>query len=151
MPGPLPHPPARVLQAALILKGWASDPEALPLGPWPVYQPGEPDAPDDCLTVRGTTGRTTDGRAMIDGSRFIQHGFQLRVRALDEADGYAKAQELADHLDRDLYQYPVVVEGTRYLIHAVVSRGDVLELGPEEPTSRRSLFTLNAFLVVDLN
>ncbi len=52
---PLLHEPIDVLSRAVITLGWASDPTANPLQPWPLAVNDEPDTPDRCLTLYDTT------------------------------------------------------------------------------------------------
>jgi len=145
MPGSLDHSPADVLRRVLIALGVGTDP-ALG-GSWPIFAAGEPDKPDSAITVYDTTG-TQQGRTHTDGEVQEHHGVQVRIRAASHSAGYAKARDVATALDRDLYQEIATLGAARYMIHAATRTSDVLTLGRESPTSKRTLFTLNAVLSV---
>lgn len=144
MSTPLAHSPADILRRTLIATGQGNDP---PTSPWPVYAAGEPNAPDNVVTVYDTLGRG-DGRAMPTGERTEHHGVQVRVRAGTHKDGYAKARAVAVALDESIYDVAVTLDAQQYLVHSVTRTGDVLALGKESPTSRRSLFTINALVTI---
>jgi len=138
------HSPADILQALLVANGKTSEPgdgEA-----WPNYVSAEPAAPDNCVTIYDTPGRSS-GRAQFDGEVFEAHGFQVRVRATDHATGWRKANEIRQYLAESVYLENVALTiGTthyHYLIWSVSGLGNVLVLG-KEPTSARKLFTINA-------
>ena len=140
MPGTLTHSPATAIQSLLIALGVATDPASS--AAWPVYASAEPDTPDNCITVYDTAGRD-EGRRMTDGQRNERSGFQVRVRSKDHATGYTKARAIAVAMDGVLRQ-TVLVSTQHYLIWAVTRSSDVLALGPESPSSKRPIFTVNA-------
>jgi hypothetical protein len=146
MPGRLPDSPAKVMRALLVAKGWAADPG--PAAVWPAHYAGEPDAPDDVITVRDTAGRR-HGRSM-SGEQDLHHGFQIRVRSTTHDVGYDKANYLADSLDKNVSMYGVTLGAHTYCVHSVTRAGDVIALGKEMPAARRSLFTLNCLAVIRL-
>lgn len=111
-------------------------------GAWPVFSPGEPAVPDNCITVRTTEGRT-DARSMITGEVYRQHGFQIRIRAKDEPTGWQKAEAVREAIEL-MYQKVVHLDAKNYLVHCCSGIGSVLQLGKETPNSARSLFTVNA-------
>lgn len=114
---------------------------------WPVFATNEPSDPDNCITVYDATGEN-NGRTMPDGEQQTKHAFQVRVRAVTHAVGFAKANAIAIALDEDVYQETVHVDSTTYLVHAVSQRGDILSLGKGNTADRRSLFTINGLVVV---
>lgn len=145
----LTHSPAQILQNALVSLGLGT------LAPtsgyastsWPVYSSAEPDRPDAVITVKNTSG-IQQGRSMIDGRLFQTYGIQIRVRHGDEPTGWTKADQIRGTLAQSLYQLPVTISSSNYLIHAIVGIGPVLPIGKELPSSKRSLFTVNALMSV---
>jgi hypothetical protein len=142
----LTHSPADILAQVLVDIGQGSSPSNNPLQAWPVYTTGEPNAPDNCITVKDTVGQD-DGRTMPDGEPMFHPGFQIRLRATDEATGYAKANAIRTALSQILNR-TVTIGSNNYFVNCVVRIGQVLPLGKDTPHTKRSLFTLNAMLVV---
>lgn len=154
----LAHSPAKILAQLLIDLGVASAPSYSPDGhyngdPWPVFTSSEPDSPDACLTLKNTEGQD-DGRAMIDGDPWYHYGFQLRIRAVDEPTGFAKADALRYSMAKNVYDRVVTIvdkdnpTGVSYAVHCITHIGQILGLGTDAPSTKRSLFTVNAMLVV---
>lgn len=148
----LAHSTAEIMQRALIDLGLGTDPTDSPQGAWPVHDGTEPDKPDDCMTVRATTGRE-DGRAMPTGERLEHYGFQVRLRATDKPTGIAKAWAVAVALDQTLYDLRVSLDlsaggSQSYLVQCVTRSGTVNELGPEKANTRRELFTINGLATI---
>jgi hypothetical protein len=91
---------------------------------------------------------------MIDGSRVVFPGVQVRVRSATPDEGYAKAAAIANALDTTVRQNSVTVEASAgtptadYVIHSISRVGNVLPLGKNTPSSRRSLFVMNATLTL---
>jgi hypothetical protein len=142
----LTHSPADVLRWALVQMGAGADPTELPLGGWPVYCAGEPDAPDHCLTVYDTTPQA-DGRAMPTGETFQHYGIQVRVRSSTHAEGWAKADLLRRTLDEDVYDEFVRVGAHAYLVKSV-SGTQLLTLGRNAPSTSRFVFTINCKVTI---
>ena len=140
MPQTLTHSPADIVRRVLIDLGLGVDP---PSTPWPVFASGEPDTPDNCITVYDTAG-LDHGRSMIDGELFGHNGVQVRVRSNSHATGWTKADAIQTGMAKSVYQETVTISGQAYLVHAIAKIGDVLTFGKETPTSKRSLFTINA-------
>lgn len=132
------HSPADIIRRMLIALGEGADP---PATPWPIYTAAEPDNPDNVITTYDTAGRK-DGRAMIDGTTWEHHGIQVRIRSTTHSVGWIKARELARALDAVNWD-TILIDASEYLVHAV-SRETILTLGKNVPTSKRSLFTINA-------
>lgn len=146
MPGTLIHSPADVVRRLLIDLGLGTNGGAS----WPVFTDAEPNVPDNCITVRDTQGRD-GGRDMVTAERAEHHGIQIRVRAGTQSAGYTKARAIAVALDSSVYQEMVVVAagaGGAYKVHAITRTTDVIALGKEVPTAKRSLFTINALISV---
>jgi len=140
---PLLHAVGKIVQKLFVDKGWGADPNARPLGPWPVSTAKEAGEPDNVLTVYTTAG-TDDGRSMIDGERFRHHAVQVRIRALNPRDGEAKGEFISHALDEDAYQETVAVDAAIYEVHCFANVGPLLPLGTEDSASKRSLYTINA-------
>jgi hypothetical protein len=141
------HSPADVLRWLLINLGLCTAPlQNPPSGAgntaWPAYAAEEPPRPDAVVTCYDTDGYK-DGRSMTEGDRFERHGVQVRVRCADPKSGVAKARQIADALDRDVYQSYVTIDGVTYLVDAVTRASDVVSLGRDAPQGGRSVHTLN--------
>ena len=143
MPGTLTHSPADVLRDLLIGLAVGTAPSAA--GNWPIFVAGEPDTPDNCITVYDTAG-TLEGRSMIDGEKQEHHGIQIRVRANDYPTGYTKARTVATTLDTSVYQNSASIGASVYVVQSVSRTTDVIPLGKENPLSKRDLFTINALV-----
>lgn len=139
------HSPADVVRQLLVDLGLGTEPSAA--GAWPVYATGEPASPDAVITVYDTAG-TNDGRSMVSGELFGHAGVQVRVRAATHAAGWTKADTVQEALAEDVYQRTVHVGAATYLVHSLNRIGDVLAIGKESPTSKRSVFTLNMVVSV---
>lgn len=140
--------PADVIQRLLIGLGLVSNPT---LGlDWPAYVASEPDRPDDCVTVYDVQGRDF-GSHQIDGFRVERRGFQVRVRARTHLTGYPKARQIAEALDTDVLSETVVAgPGVVYCVHCCDRTSDVIPLGKDAPTTKRSLFTVNGLVTMKL-
>lgn len=145
MPGPLPHSQAAVCRQLLIDLGVGAYP-AVPAPDWPVYlHGGEPDSPDEVITLAATVG-VQRGRRMA-GDRVSYFGLQARVRAGTDPAAWSKADALCAALD-SVDKRHVTVSGTAYLVHSVQRTTDPVVLGKEVLTSKRFVYTVNA--LVDL-
>ena len=141
------HSPADVIRGCLIDLGLGSDPTLDPQAAWPIYVSSEPTTPDNCLTVYDTQG-VEDGSSQLDGELWTHHGFQVRVRSTDHVTGWARANAIRQALAQQVLDNAVAVGTSHYVIHAAAGIGSVLVLGKDTPTSKRSLFTLNATAVL---
>lgn len=116
--------------------------------PWPVFASGEPDIPDNCITVYDTTG-IKDTRNMYGGLVFYHLGFQVRIRAVDHTSGWLKAEEIQDALAKQVLRRQIVVtDGNTYLVQCIAKIGRILDLGKDMGNSKRTLFTLNALVTM---
>lgn len=140
MPGTLTHSPAQIIKKLMVDMGLGLEP---PNVPWPIYYSSEPDAPDSVITVYDTQGLTGQ-RANPDGERSEFHGIQVRVRAANHGNGFLKGRAIAVAFDQDVYLESVTIGAATYMVQAITRTSDVLVLGKDTPTSKRSLFTLNA-------
>lgn len=146
MPGVLQHSPADLVRSLLL---------ELELGfdyvdddtDWAAFTDGEPDLPDNCITVYGTAGRD-QGSEMIEGERAEHHGFQVRVRSKTHTQGYVKARDIASAIDRNSSLIPITLEDVGYLVWKATRTSDVLPIGKDAPNSKRNLFTINGVISV---
>lgn len=139
------HSPAEIVQQLLIDGGLGVDPDSHVDGDvdWPTYATNEPDGPDETVTVFDTQGQDM-GDTQSDQEQQVHYGVQVRVRARShETHGYRKANAIRRYLSEDVLQAVVTLDATRYLVHAVKPRGQVLALGKETPASKHSVFTAN--------
>ena len=145
MTSQLAHTPADVIAQLLVDGGQGSDPLVLPLGDWPIYVESEPDSPDSVLTVYTTTG-IDDGRTMPDGELQQHYGFQVRIRSRTAKEGYTKAAAIRAFLSEVVKDNRVSLDLSDYLVLCVSKIGQIMRLGKDTPTTKRSLYTLNATL-----
>lgn len=144
--------PAEVIQQLLIDGGLTT--EGGQEGQWPCWSDREPDdtdgpIPDEIVVVYDTQG-VDDLRTMIDGKLYTHHGIQLLIRAATKGRGYAKAMAARNYLAEAIRNtYTTVVE-TRYLVHAVTKIGDVIPIGTDPGTSKRTMFTVNATVAMTM-
>lgn len=137
------HSPADILRWVLVSLNLLSNPADD--ADWPGYCSSEPDSPDNCVTTYDTTG-TDDGRSMTDGEVFHNPGVQVRVRATDHSTGWIKADAVRAAMEQSINQYYIVIGSTRYLVHCVTNVGNVIALGKDTSSTKRSLFTINVAL-----
>jgi hypothetical protein len=145
--GLLAHSPADVVRQVLIDLGLGSDPDADPAQAWPVFAAGEPASPDEVVTVYNTSG-VTSGRTAPDGERQEHHGLQVRVRSRGPDRGAVKANALAVGLDQQVHNKTVTLGTARYVVRAVTRTGGLLDLGEDDPNSKRYLITFNAIVAL---
>lgn len=148
MSGALVHSPADVLLQAMIDLALVVDP-SLPLADWQGFSGEQPTAPDNCVTVYDTQGRDLARRG-IGGQRAEHHGVQIRVRSVDHETGYLKARALAVALDADsnVLNRAVHLGGHVYNVQSFCRTGDVIAVGKDTPTSKLSIFTINAVVPI---
>ena len=149
MSGSLEHSPAEVIRNLLVAKGAGTMPTAS--GSWPIYHSLEPDLPDKVITVYNETG-IKQGRTQIDGEVQEKHGIQIRVRSSNERNGYKKARQLADLVDKQVRQDLITLANVEtagnstYRVVCISRVGDVISLGTELSATKRHLFTLNCLV-----
>jgi len=143
--GTLGNSPAEILRALLIDLGVGclpSDELEWPIG---VYE--EIPTPDNTITIYDTSGNL-DGRIQSNGVYHEQYGIMVRVRGTKSPVGNLKARQISEVFDKSIRNNTVSIESNQYLVTTVNRKGGVMSLGWESPTSRRSLFTLNALMNV---
>lgn len=124
----------------LINAGLGTDPDLKK--DWPVYAIGEPDLPDNVITVYDTAGMD-DGRLMTNGELQCHYGWQMRVRAVNHPVGYRKINALRVYISETFRALNLTIEGSLYQVPAFTHLGEIMILGPDTPGSKRKLFTLN--------
>lgn len=150
MPGPLEHAPSHVLLEYLVAEGFGVDPDDDEDGAWPIFKSRHPDRPDDLIRITDTEG-ISNGDTQVDGERQEQHGVQILVRGVDDAEIFGKIRAIAVHLDRikrEVVDVPSVSTGTgssisQYIIHAMQRTSGVIALGTDVPQGKRFLYTVN--------
>ena len=137
----LNHSPKFVIRQLLVDLGLGTDPSLD--SSWPIYDTSEPDSPDNCITIYGSTG-FEGGRLQYSGQVLISYGIQVRVRSLDPEVGWLKIHEIARAIDESIYQETVTLDSSTYFVQSLSRTGDVIELGKDFQSSERYLFTVNA-------
>jgi hypothetical protein len=140
MAGQLDHSPADVIRRTLIALGLGADPPALP---WPIFAALEPTNPDQVITVFDTTGQDGE-RDSILNDRQGYEGIQVRVRSATHPVGFAKANAVYVALNQ-IRRRPITIGTAVYMVQTVITQGTVLPIGLE-PSTKRSLFTINALV-----
>lgn len=157
MPNTLTHPPSQIVQNLLIGEGLGVRAAVGNETNWPVFYSKEPSSPDNCITVYDTTGKS-GGRSMIDGELLGHEGIQLQIRSQTYLGGWNKSNSLQRFLAqgalRKVVHVPVNTDNNLsaadYLVHCFSNISDVLKLGLEVPTAKRSLFTINTLVTVKM-
>jgi len=138
MPGSLLHSPAAIIAQFLIAEGYGN---AHTSATWPVFRHNDPDAPDNVIVVKTTTG-ISQGTTQFDGEIQEQQGVQILVRSALEETGYVKIKEIVNSLD-PLKLKQVVIASSTYLIKSFNRSSDILPLGKDMKNSNRVLYTVN--------
>lgn len=114
---------------------------------WPLYATHLPDGKNvktNCGVFRDTVG-VSDQRSMT--GEWPEHpGVQLRIRARDNATGYAKIEDVANALDEVAFG-TITIGALQYRIQNVRRTSPVASLGVE-PGKRRVNFTVNFLLTI---
>ena len=144
--GTLTYSPAQVIRQLLVDLGLAVAPSYGDDGKyngaaWPAFYQGEPDSPDECVTVYDTEGNR-DARMMIDGEWAEHEGLQIRIRARKFSTGWTKIRAIAIALDKNVYDETVTVSAETYLVHSLHRRSGPIPIG-SPASSKLELFTVN--------
>ena len=143
----LNHSPADVARWLLVGLGLGSDPSLSQ--PWPAYI-DEPDAPDSILWLDDTAGRI-DGRLMPTGEVEVHKGLILKVRDPLKKVAYQKiAAVVAGLLETTTATYPrtVAIGSNSYCVYNLTLTSDVMTMGKETSSSKRSLYSANFVIKV---
>jgi len=141
MTGQLDHSPEDIVRRSLINNALGTLPSAS--GSWPIGVAVESENPDSCITVYGTEG-IDQGRDMVASSRTEKYGIQIRVRSAKYTDCFGRARDIAEVLDSTIYRESVTIDSSTYLIQAITRTGPPLFIGKDSPTSKRTVFVVNA-------
>lgn len=145
MSGSLLHPPQRILQQLMINLGLA----AAPGGTWPCYVGNMPDTPDNCVATHDVAGKLE--AKLMHGAIVQKYGVQVKVRSSGPVDGYVKVNAIEVALAA-VHNAQVNVEdesgtsSSNYQVNAISQTSPILKLGPEQPQTRRYLWTWNGTL-----
>lgn len=145
MSGSLIHSPSQIISQLLIDLALGTAPADA--GSWPVHFSGEPNSPDNVITVYDAAG-VSDGRTQVDGQMQEHHGIQVRIRSTNHGTGFTKARAIAVALDESVLLNSVAISGSVYLVYAVSRTGDVIALGKNHPIGDFNLFTINAVVAL---
>lgn len=138
------QPTSSILRQFLDLYGLGSMPSAS--GTWPIFVTTLPDGrgvDDDCLAVLDTAGQK-DGRIM-DGEVIMKRGVQILVRSKTNSSGWRKSEAVARRLDL-VRNESVTISTDTFKLLSITRRGDILQMGQEEGTKQRWLFSINCLV-----
>lgn len=147
-PKRLEYSPAEIVQQLLINHGMGTVGGAG--GVWPIFSTNEPDEPDNCITVYDTTGGD-EGR-IRSGEVQGPWGIQIRLRSSQHRIGIGKANQLWVEIAEEVRLENVTLSwdpdlgSIVYQVWSFGNIGNVLAIGKDSSASKRSLFTINAFV-----
>lgn len=146
MAGFLHNSPAEVLTQLLIDRGLVTEGQAAVAN--------EPDMPDLCVTVYDTSP-LFQGRQMHGGVVWEYYGVQVRVRAQRPDTAMRLARTISSHLETEVYDATVRVADehagtatTEYRLHSCRRQSGPIPLGKQQPSSMRSIVTVNLLLTL---
>ncbi len=117
---------------------------------WPVFSFGEPDIPDNVITVYETTPQF-DAKLMVTGEVMEHHGFTVRVRGKGPTMNVARRR--AEQIRADFNslgctdQVVTMADGTQYFIPCV-SRASLVPVGRDAASSQRWLVNINCLAAI---
>lgn len=146
MPGTLPNSPGQIVRQWLIDQSLAY---AVGTAQWASSAEGELTEPEEVITVYTTQG-ITHARLMPNGENAESEGVQIRVRSFRPDVGWLKANAIRQAMSAIATGtlQNVRIDSVLYLIYNFARIGQVLPLGKETGISKRSLFTVNATVVI---
>jgi len=135
------HSPANIIAEYLFGEAILTDPDDS--GLWHGYVGVLPDGieTDDDIAACIDTTPIKDGRVM-DGAALFHFGVQILLRARTCNTGYAKAADLQDALAA-VDDEQVIIGSNTYQIVNVSDATGIVNLGQEEGTKRRWMFSTN--------
>lgn len=147
MAGQLSNSPAEVIRELLLNLSLGVFPDQRTPADWSIYDNGEPDLPNHCITVYDTQGR--DHGKTFDGERQEHYGCQIKIRADEKPTANTRARNIATTLDA-VTRYPVdipvrdnITPSGMYTVYAVSRSANVIYNGKDKPNGRRHVYTLN--------
>lgn len=150
----LKHSPAEIVRKLLLDLGlgvaaaWTAG--KYTGSPWPVFDAGMPDAPDNAIAITDTQGRGF-GYSQPTPEALGFGGFQVMVRAKDHRTGWLRADAIYRGF-LGVVNLVVALPGddaASYEVNGIPDIGDVLPIGTEQST-KRHLFTINCTLDAEL-
>jgi len=141
----LTHCPSKIVRQLMIDLSLGTIPSDN--GAWPIFVAWEPNTPDSLITIHDTEPNI-DGRRCISGVTDLHLGIQIAVRSLGYEAVEAKATSIMETLEESVSRASVTIDTSNYVVYAIFRNSGPLSLGLENPTSKRYLFTLNAFISV---
>lgn len=145
MSNTLLHTPADVVRHLIVNLGLGTLPSLD--SDWPVGVSQEPALPDNCLTVFDAGESGAQDERTMDGGMAERYPFQVRARGVDDRTAWRKLDSIRTALAA-VYQQGVSISPSTYSVQAVVKIGTILSLGKDVQTSKRSVFVMNAQVVV---
>lgn len=142
MSGNLDHRPSKIVKKYLLDQNLGS--EVTADDEWPIFVDNYPDGSDvedNLICVYNTAGILQD-RIQISGEHVELFGIQIRIRSTTEPIGYSKGKAIIENIDKTIKRTSVAISSSNYRINNANRTTDVLRLGPEKETNRRS-FTIN--------
>lgn len=153
IPGPavagLDHSPSDIVRHLLCEIGIGDLPSDNP-SEWAIFESMENDQPDNCITVYCTSGILM-GRIQDNGLYKEQYGLQFRVRANSTVEAYRKINEISATIDTVVLENTITIDSSIYTIISINRKGGILSLGKESPTTKRSIYTLNAVASIQMH
>lgn len=143
----LDHSVADIVAQLLVDLGVAVSAGTNSVSQWEAHVNREVDKPDEAITVYDTEGRS-DGRVMVTGALQSHPAIQVRVRARDHETAHARAKAIADKFDTVVYHNTVTLDSTQYCVQSISRTSSFSFAGTDAPTSKRVIFTINAYVTV---
>lgn len=148
------HSPAYILRSILLAQGIVTD--HLDNEDWACFIGMEPDKDtrDNIVVVVNREGRE-NGRLQIDGRRIEKPGVQFVIRGDDSERAYAKAKEIEQFCNEELYRTTIQLNDflqedgndpetySVYLVESLTQTSLVLSVGREPGNSNRYIFSIN--------
>lgn len=149
MAGRLQHSPADVIRYMLIQHGLGTlhSGSGVPDN-WTIFSDVEPDRPDAVITVYNTMGVK---HAQIHVTREVieDEGIQIRVRSRTPAEGYEKANAIANELDEFVLQETVTIGTSVYCVHSFNRTSNVIPFPKDSQTpSARMVHVFNGLVTL---
>jgi Bacteriophage minor capsid protein len=107
---------------------------------------GHQNSTEECCLSVYDTAAISDGRIMSTGERIEHPGIQVRIRATNYPQGWAKAWEICKLMDATVRE-PVTMPDGAVRMDAITRKGRPIPLG-FEPGGRLVLFVINATMTL---
>lgn len=142
------HSPAYIISEYLIGKGLLIIPGDS--GDWPVYVGSLPDGNDIDNEIVGCMDTTPvkDGRIMSSGENIFHYGVQLVLRSTVYNTGWEKIEGLKSELEL-VNRNTVIISSISYRLDNITLSTGIVNIGQEEGSKRRELFSLNFIVTLE--